>query len=686
MGSFIPVLAGTHVPGDGFKSKENAFDLDFPASNCESEGRSVGNGEFSDTTFKYIKRMVIEDEIEQMLMEDDDTEHMVLDPLALRAAEKSFYEVLGLKYPASPAHPTLCNPNNFSTDHNSGNSKITAPGESDFQSTSKMPLSSSECLTGSFDGITNPCSVSRVFFPNAFTAGVSVTLQFKNQVEEATASLPFKNYTIIDFENYKLLPMSKDSNPEEENNERKNHPGEDIERTDIEGRSDKQSMVCVDEDELSKMFDRVFLCPDDRRKPLVCTSDEVSQDRRGKLLKHNELPCGSNARKSGGKKRKNRNQVVDLRALLVLCARAIAIDERGTVDKLLTEIRQHSSPFGDGYQRFAHYFANGLEARLVGTGFQIYTASRMQSFAHMLKIYQTFISACPFKRISFYFASHHILNLAEKGTTLHIIDFGISYGFQWPIVIQDLSARPGGPPKLRITGIEFPKSGLQPEKTVEEAGHHLVKYCKRFNVSFEYNAVVKKWETIQMEDLKIGKNELIVVNCLYRLDYLLDETSVLDSPRNSVLSLIRNINPHIFIHGIINGSCNAPFFVTRFQEALFHYSSLFDMLDANITPENQERLMFEKEFYGQEVVNVLACEGSERVVRPLTYKYWQVQNMNAGFRQLPLDRELVKTLRAKVESHYHKDFVIDEDGPWMLQGWKGRILLATSCWIPAQRS
>ncbi|XP_057954712.1 scarecrow-like protein 14 [Malania oleifera] len=578
--------------------------------------------------------MVIEDEIEQMLMEDDDTEHMVPDPLALTAAEKSFYEVLGLKYPPSPAPPTLCNPNNFSTDHNSGNSKITAPGESDFQSTSKMPLSSSDCLTGSFDGITNPCS---------------------------------------------------DSNLEEENNERKNHPGEDIESTDIEGRSDKESMVCADEDELSKMFDRVFLCPDDRRKPLVCTSDEVSQDRSGKLLKHNELPCGSNARKGGGKKRKNRNQVVDLRALLILCARAIAMDERGTVDKLLTEIRQHSSPFGDGYQRFAHYFANGLEARLVGTGFQIYTASRMQSFADMLKIYQTFISACPFKRISFYFASHHILNLAENATTLHIIDFGISYGFQWPIVIQDLSAIPGGPPKLRITGIEFPKSGLQPAKTVEEAGHHLVKYCERFNVSFEYNGVAKNWETIQIEDLKIGKNELIVVNCLYRLDFLLDETSVENSPRNSVLSLIRNINPHIFIHGIINGSCNAPFFVTRFQEALFHYSSLFDMLDANITRENHERLMFEKEFYGREVVNVLACEGSERVVRPLTYKYWQVQNLNAGFRKLPLDRELMKTLRAKVESHYHKDFMVDEDGHWMLQGWKGRIVVAISCWIPAKK-
>ncbi|XWS28817.1 hypothetical protein CRYUN_Cryun25bG0104000 [Craigia yunnanensis] len=77
-------------------------------------------------------------------------------------------------------------------------------------------------------------------------------------------------------------------------------------------------------------------------------------------------------------------------------------------------------------------------------------------------------------------------------------------------------------------------------------------------------------------------------------------------------------------------------------------------------------------------------EGSERVHRPETYKQWQIRTIRAGFKTLSLD--LMKTLRDKLKAWYHKDFVIDEDNHWMLQGWKGRILYVSSCWVPAQES
>ena len=83
-------------------------------------------------------------------------------------------------------------------------------------------------------------------------------------------------------------------------------------------------------------------------------------------------------------------------------------------------------------------------------------------------------------------------------------------------------------------------------------------------------------------------------------------------------------------------------------------------------------------------MNVIACEGSERIERPETYKQWQVRNLRAGFRPLPLNREIVNMAKDRVKSSYHKDFLIDEDGEWLLQGWKGRILFALSSWKPAR--
>jgi hypothetical protein len=52
-----------------------------------------------------------------------------------------------------------------------------------------------------------------------------------------------------------------------------------------------------------------------------------------------------------------------------------------------------------------------------------------------------------------------------------------------------------------------------------------------------------------------------------------------------------------------------------------------------------------------------------------------------GLRQLPLDSDTVRALREKVREQYHRDFVIDTDRDWLLEGWKGRILYAMSTWV-----
>lgn len=235
---------------------------------------------------------------------------------------------------------------------------------------------------------------------------------------------------------------------------------------------------------------------------------------------------------------------------------------------------------------------------------------------------------------------------------------------------------------LRITGIELPQRGFRPAERVQATGRRLAKYCERFGVPFEYNAIAQKWDTIRVEDLKIRDDEVLAVNCLFRFKNLLDETVVLNSPRDQVLNLIRKIRPSMFVHSIVNGSYNASFFVSRFREAIFHFSPLFDAFDMKVPRENHMRLMFEKEFFGREALNVIACEGTERVERPETYKQWQIRNARAGFKPLPLDGVILKKLGSKLKEGYLDDFVIDEDGHWMLQGWKGRILYASSCWIP----
>ncbi|KAL3653169.1 hypothetical protein CASFOL_002850 [Castilleja foliolosa] len=137
----------------------------------------------------------------------------------------------------------------------------------------------------------------------------------------------------------------------------------------------------------------------------------------------------------------------------------------------------------------------------------------------------------------------------------------------------------------------------------------------------------------------------------------------------------------MFIHGVTNGQYNSHFFVTRFKVAFFHFSTMFDMFEATIPQDDKDRLLFEQQFFGKEAMNIIACEGTERIERPEMYKSWHVRTLRAGFRQVSVDPELLQRV-SKVKTDYHKNFSVDQDGKWILLGWKGRVIQGFSCWIP----
>lgn len=660
--------------------------------------------DFSDGVLKYINQMLMEEDIEEKTC-------MFQESAALQAAERSFYEVIGEKYPSSTNHEkssTLGQIERYAMGHCSGNDGrdgllgpnwILDLGEDDvshvpddvaLDSTSR----SSNSLSGTVPDVPVDSPESTLRIPDIFSDGESV-MQFKKGVEEASKFLPTGNSLLADvryhvvgkelrYKERKDAVVKVDKYGEKRYTERsrgkKNTFHEDI--VDLtEGRNNKQSAVFSESTVRSEMFDRVLLCSAGKNESALREAlQAISRQNASK----NGPSKGSNGKKLQRKKKGGKRDVVDLRTLLTLCAQAVAVGNQRTANELLKKIRESSSPMGDGMQRLAHYFADGLEARMAGSGTHIYKAliTRPVSAADVLKAYHLLLAACPFRTMSSFFSNKTIMNLAEKASTVHIIDIGIMWGFQWPGLIQRLASRPGGPPKLRITGIDFPNPGFRPAERVEETGRRLANYAESFKVPFEFNAIAQKWETVKLEDLKINKGEVLVVNCLYRFRNLLDETVVVNSPRDVFLNLIRRLNPDVFILGTVNGGYNAPFFISRFREALFHYSSLFDMLETIIPREVHERMLVEKNIIGQEAMNAIACEGAERIERPETYKQWQVRILKAGFRQLPLDEEIMRmtTERFKV---YDKNFIIDVDSEWLLQGWKGRIASALSMWKAA---
>ncbi|KAI6668962.1 hypothetical protein NL676_003847 [Syzygium grande] len=616
--------------------------------------------DFGDAALKYINQMLMEEDIEEKSIGCHEAS-------ALEAAEKSLYEVIGERYlPAADQHP-LPNRTNESSCNSSGgviNLVEAEPNrvsqEHTVLTTVSQSISSSigQSLGGVYDGITTAgraeSPVSDVSLPELI--GRESIIEFKGNGEEVRESLAFGNEILVDpergefsFNEQTEEPTSLVANLENDGNVfadlggyrgKKNPLQEDVNLG--EGRVSKHLSVYTESTVRSEMFDIVLL----NRNGSEATLREALWN----LMQNGKQKAPNKGKARGKQQGRRKRDVVDLRTLLTLCAQAVTMDDRGSAGELLKQIRRHASPTGDGMQRTAHYFANGLEARLTGSGSQIYKAlmARPTSALDALKAYHLFLTACPFKKLLISFSNKTIMKVAREAPKLHIIDFGILHGFQWPGLIERLSLSPGGPPKLRITGIDRPKPGLKPEEIVEETGRRLASYAKTFNVPFKFNAIAKNWDAIKVEELNIHSDEILVVNCTNR--------------------------------GVINGEHGVPFFVSRFREALFHFSAMFDMLEATIPRDVPERLLLEREIFGRHAMNVIACEGSERIERPETYKMSHLRNLRSGFRQLPLDKDMVSLAKDRLKSYYHKDFEIEEDGQWILQGWKGRIIYALSTW------
>nr|AAX95853.1 hypothetical protein LOC_Os11g11600 [Oryza sativa Japonica Group]ABA92150.1 hypothetical protein LOC_Os11g11600 [Oryza sativa Japonica Group] len=113
------------------------------------------------------------------------------------------------------------------------------------------------------------------------------------------------------------------------------------------------------------------------------------------------------------------------------------------------------------------HLENTLEARLAGTGSQMYQSlvAKRTSTVDFLKAYKLFTAACCVKKT--------IYNAVAGKRKLHIVDYGLSYGFQWPALFFLLGTREGGPPEVRMTGIDVPQPGFRPADQIEETGRRL---------------------------------------------------------------------------------------------------------------------------------------------------------------------------------------------------------------------
>jgi histidinol-phosphate aminotransferase len=363
---------------------------------------------------------------------------------------------------------------------------------------------------------------------------------------------------------------------------------------------------------------------------------------------------------------------------LLAAGAAINRGDEAEAGALLESVESQASFTGEAHERVACAFARGLRARLTGDvsgGGNLYLKNINSQ--DMLSAFQVLVHSTPLVAFGHLSADFAIAAAVERESAVHLIDIGIGGGSQWPALLRMLAERPGGPPRVRLTGIDLPATTEDPERRLREAGALLREQAAEVGVPFEYRAIVTHIEHLDLRRLDLRPGETVAINSAFTLHHLPTGAGATEDLREAVISRIRALDPRIVTLIEPDAEHNALPFLPRLREALGHYTTVFDALDAVLPRTLTERYIIEQEFFGREALNVVAGEGPERVERHERRQRWERRMRRNGFSPIPpaAYASQVRDVLALKEG-----FSILAEAAALTLAWRAVPLVAASAW------
>ncbi|CAM0151241.1 unnamed protein product [Urochloa decumbens] len=386
-------------------------------------------------------------------------------------------------------------------------------------------------------------------------------------------------------------------------------------------------------------------------------------------------------RKEQQRRKQRDEEGLHLLTLLLQCAESVNADNLDDAHQTLLEIAELATPFGTSTQRVAAYFAEAMSARLVSSCLGLYAplppsspaASRLLN-TRVAAAFQVFNGISPLVKFSHFTANQAIQEAFEREDRVHIIDLDIMQGLQWPGLFHILASRPGGPPRVRLTGLGASMDALN------ATGKRLSDFADTLGLPFEFTAVAEKAGNVDPEKLLLGgggaRREAVAVHWLHHSLY-----DVTGNDSNT-LWLIQRLAPKV-VTMVEQDLSHSGSFLARFVEAIHYYSALFDSLDASYGEDSAERHVVEQQLLSREIRNVLAVGGPARS-GDVKFASWREQLAQAGFRAASLAGSAAAQASLLLGMFPSDGYTLVEENGALKLGWKDLCLLTASAWRPIQ--
>lgn len=419
--------------------------------------------------------------------------------------------------------------------------------------------------------------------------------------------------------------------------------------------------------------------------------------------------------------------------LLLTCANHVAAGSLENANIALEQISQLASPDGDTMQRIAAYFTEALADRILKAWPGLHKAlnsTRITLVSEEILVQKLFFELFPFLKLTYVLSNQAIIEAMEGEKMVHIIDLNAAEPAQWIALLQVLSIRPEGPPHLRITGVH------QQKEILDQMAYKLTEEAEKLDIPFQFNAVVSKIDNLDFDKLRVKTGEALAISSVFQLhsllasdDELLRKKSPLASknlngshlPRvlqinqsalgellekdmvnghsqspdsassspislnasakmDSFLNALWGLTPKLMVIAEQDSNHNGSTLMERLLEALYSYAALFDCLESTVPRTSLERLKVEKMLFGEEIKNIIACEGAERKERHEKLEKW-IQRLDlAGFGNVPLSYYGMLQARGLLQGYVCDGYKIKEENGCVVICWQDRALFSISAW------
>ncbi|KAG6502458.1 protein SHORT-ROOT 2-like [Zingiber officinale] len=389
-------------------------------------------------------------------------------------------------------------------------------------------------------------------------------------------------------------------------------------------------------------------------------------------------------------------------ALLLECARAMDSRDGRRARRLMWTLNELASPYGDGEQKLASFFLQGLFARATCAGPRTLGALAGASLRNRASFECTRRTALRFQELSPWSPFGHVAANAaildsfyssSSSSSLHIIDISNTFCTQWPTLLEALATRASDAdtPRVAITTVVVSASAVQ-EEAMREVGRRMERFARLMGVPFRFDAVHhpagRDLSDLDLDHLVREGGAALAVNCVNSLRGV----PAVGRRRDALLAAFRRLNPMIVT--VVEEEAELSMegeeeaeeeeaFLKLFRGSLGFFSAYLESLEESFPRASEERLSLERAA-GRAVVDLVACPAAGSAERRDTGARWSRLMRAAGFEPLEFSDDVTDDLRALLR-RYREGWSMRAAAAGAFLAWREKPVVWASAWKPTTR-